>query len=1642
MAYISVNLGPTDPQPGNYSLYIQSCESGSTQQLVTTGLTNPDSFPYYLETTDFSGTSGATCITYELIDEITSCSCSGNVNLFTPTPTISLTPTPTPSLTPLSGSSSDYITIGGYIFSSGSTTVFDVTASAKYPTVSESIISFDIILKDSGDTEYSATTSITISRGQQSTKQRIAFNTLNYDELNKSYIKIENAASTRSGDFINTHGNFIYGPSNGGPQGPQYITHRWVSCCDSNESIYARVPLEETQFGGWVYNGEVVSYNGSCWYSIGAVTNISAVLIFTAPDAQGCQSSVCQDLCDDNKIFNAVIKECCPPYNTHVVNMTANQYPPYNTEVSCYFNGEMYNGQPQIPLGCYRLINWQTVDGTPNNTHEISSYHSSCDECTYYNIAPDDPCTQTQYLWRAVNCCNPSDYLNVQVDSQVGSLINLSQNSGFIANNGNCYRFINSQQILSPSQLVTINNFIASDICNNTVCPNCVSLTPTPTPSPTPSSNTPTWTATTKVLELSGCCDNQTYNTNITLDIATYVGDFVHIVGIDSTISSGCYKVVSINNQSNISNGYVTQNYGDSSCSSCLSSHPCLQQYTGCSDNCSVVSYPYEVIEYSPGGGSTWYIPTIVTEPSHLSPLANESGVVTNEAWVVAMTWYIGEQYSCDLVPWLCDQVNDIDGFLSTADLLSLLSLYGSLESTINESITCPSVYTQGLSPILNDIYYVPQEDKCYEYVGNVNNNGQEIISFGIGTSYSSCTECIEVMLPSPSSTTTPTTTPSLTPTVTPSITPSITLTPTPTPSTSPTEFIYKVLLSGCCSNSTYLDTIQFTSQISQLTDTFFWSGNTTQNLIPQCYSITNFVSSTDTPSFTINNDTPYSSCTECVTSNPCNFLYKAVPCCSVGLDPIFVTVNDSNLPVLGLHGIVYDHNCYVFVEGQGTGTGVITVTSDDYLPYLCNDLQLFNQYCGSCASATPSQTPSNTTTPTVTPTLTPSATNTVTPTTTPSNTMTPTPSTTSYQSQSVTYQSCCDNVVYETVANVYFTGSITSLSEGDAFIYQGIALSVVDDSPTGSTTVNIYLNDSQIFTGETNNCTEAILNSTEPCLNIFYSGCSTGNIYLGLGNNSDIYYTVGDVLYGPSVFSHYGDYCVTVIDNSETYTNYQTVYINDTLSTVSSCCDVPSTTPTPTPSQTQTPTPTPSTTPFNCLVLIQQGSEIYTFNPQTQSTPTLVFDTELSYALDVAHTDNKMWVSWGSNKITEYDITLSPFSATFNREITTPFFIGSGLAVGDNNNLLYGTRYISSTQTKVVSLDITPNQSVTYTDLFSLVSGHGVAGDIIKLSDNGGYILSTGGSSGQYILQYNIYGDLIFEKSLDGTDASDVYGLYSYNGGVFLLTYSGELFEMDTESPYTVTSASTYSGMYFEGASQLFECATGTFEPNVDPDPDIIQCDNDWSSVLLNNRNVEVRPFVVDSCAGTVNVGVSTRHPNGDNSPWDPYETTVRYVIEDYDGNVLADSLYLGEPLTYTEWLNTINNYYTVNVIDKSTEPDSNYSQVVSVSEDSFPYYYDENGNITTYQYTSPLQFNLSPNIVSAGTCATPSFVPCSDSNGNTGTFAHCGSPTSFIPSRLRKLSFYSEEGQTQYKLISYRQPWSDLPNRGGYAVCCIDCE
>jgi hypothetical protein len=108
----------------------------------------------------------------------------------------------------------------------------------------------------------------------------------------------------------------------------------------------------------------------------------------------------------------------------------------------------------------------------------------------------------------------------------------------------------------------------------------------------------------------------------------------------------------------------------------------------------------------------------------------------------------------------------------------------------------------------------------------------------------------------------------------------------------------------------------------------------------------------------------------------------------------------------------------------------------------------------------------------------------------------------------------------------------------------------------------------------------------------------------------------------------------------------------------------------------TPTPTPVPSSalktlnTP-NCSVLVNKTvsttCSVYSYDFTTSSTTFLQNFNVASP--DIAHTDKKMWL-YDTNptigKIYEYNITLSPWSATFNRTINIPAFtdIGAGLGV------------------------------------------------------------------------------------------------------------------------------------------------------------------------------------------------------------------------------------------------------------------------------------------------------------------------------------------------------------------------------------------
>ena len=95
---------------------------------------------------------------------------------------------------------------------------------------------------------------------------------------------------------------------------------------------------------------------------------------------------------------------------------------------------------------------------------------------------------------------------------------------------------------------------------------------------------------------------------------------------------------------------------------------------------------------------------------------------------------------------------------------------------------------------------------------------------------------------------------------------------------------------------------------------------------------------------------------------------------------------------------------------------------------------------------------------------------------------------------------------------------------------------------------------------------------------------------------------------------------------------------------------------------------------------------------------------------------------------IKEYDITLSPFTLTYNRIITVPSYnIGKGLT-------FYGPNKLVCANTEVEVVDITPNPTNTGTlsTLFSLPSGYSCTGDLL-------YTGSVGNTGvGMFLVLYN----------------------------------------------------------------------------------------------------------------------------------------------------------------------------------------------------------------------------------------------------------------------------------------------------------------
>ena len=241
-------------------------------------------------------------------------------------------------------------------------------------------------------------------------------------------------------------------------------------------------------------------------------------------------------------------------------------------------------------------------------------------------------------------------------------------------------------------------------------------------------------------------------------------------------------------------------------------------------------------------------------------------------------------------------------------------------------------------------------------------------------------------------------------------------------------------------------------------------------------------------------------------------------------------------------------------------------------------------------------------------------------------------------------------------------------------------------------------------------------------------------------------------------------------------------------------------TTKTSTPTKTVQSTPTPTAFCFaECDILINNsGSQVYWYNLQTNTTRLL---GSFVPATDIAHTSTKMWLGQYNGPVYEYILTSCPVTVTFNRIVNmTP---NAGLFAVDDNTL------IGSNSNNIFSYNISVSPVVT-TQIAKLPVGRIVSGDMIITSNNKLLVLTFSGGL-NYLEQYSLNPGGPFPTSPEiqiQLSFLGAFGLVEENGDIYIFNSLGNVYLVNTDSPYDVTFVQEIpDNITVNGASQIQNC-------------------------------------------------------------------------------------------------------------------------------------------------------------------------------------------------------------------------------------------
>lgn len=210
--------------------------------------------------------------------------------------------------------------------------------------------------------------------------------------------------------------------------------------------------------------------------------------------------------------------------------------------------------------------------------------------------------------------------------------------------------------------------------------------------------------------------------------------------------------------------------------------------------------------------------------------------------------------------------------------------------------------------------------------------------------------------------------------------------------------------------------------------------------------------------------------------------------------------------------------------------------------------------------------------------------------------------------------------------------------------------------------------------------------------------------------------------------------------------------------------------------------------------------------------------DSSIVYTLDIpgyvesiaiALTQTKFWSI--DTDIKEWDITLIPFNAIYNRTITLPvgFTTSTGMVAKDVTTLIGIDDSVSPQD--VVEIDITTLTS-TSTTIFSLPANRIIWSNMLYTTNEKLLIVTQDSITYNYYLsQYDyVTGTLELEIDITATVVDKPVSLFECNCSIFVANSIGDTYILDTTSPYPLVFVNSL-GLLINTSTQISSCISST---------------------------------------------------------------------------------------------------------------------------------------------------------------------------------------------------------------------------------------